>query len=93
MPHSILVKRLAVLRDAPARSGEDPFETADRLLEATQEGEELLTYLRGEAGLLAMAANRLNISGDEELREIGTALGDASERLWKLVGAGEEGRQ
>jgi len=38
------------------------------------------------------AANRLNLTGDEDLREIALALGAAADRLWHLAGTPREAR-
>ena len=75
----------------PRLRGEDDFDRVRRWLTSTEPGVELVRYLRDEASLLAMAANRLNVSTDEELREIGRELGNAADRLWTLTGtpAGE----
>jgi hypothetical protein len=88
-PRFVLAELLAVLRAAPGVPGEDEIATATRLLEKTTEGRGLVGYLSEEAGLLALAAHRLNASGDEELRDMGRALGQAAERLRLL--AGQEG--
>jgi hypothetical protein len=70
----------------PARRGEDDCDRVRRWLAATGPGSELVRYLSDEAGLLAMAASRLDLSGDEELREIGRELANGADRLWTLVG-------
>jgi len=85
-PRFVLVDLLAMLLAAPGVRGEDVVERATRLLETTTAGKGLTGYLSEEAGLLALAADRLNLSGDEELREMGMALGQAAERLRLLAG-------
>lgn len=40
-----------------------------------------------------MAANRLNLSGDEELRETGRELGNSADRLWTWMGVPQAERQ
>jgi hypothetical protein len=89
----ILHRLLAHALNFPGRRGEDDFDRVHRWLTTTQPGSELVGYLEGEAGLLAMAANRLNVSGDEELREIGRELGKSAERLWTLAGTPEPNRR
>jgi len=93
MSHSILVHLLACLRAHPPDRGENPSEAAERWIQSTPEGEELVAYLKNEAGLVAMAANRLHLMGDEELREIAVALGSSAERLWDLVGTPQSERE
>jgi hypothetical protein len=44
-----------------------------------------VTYLAGEGDLLEMAANRLNVSGDEDLRMIGAELASSADRLRALA--------
>jgi hypothetical protein len=57
-----------------------------RWLATTASGSELVRYLEDGTGLLAMAANWLNLSADEDLREIGRELANSADRLWTLVG-------
>lgn len=74
-----------LLRERPRR-GELPWQTAARWLHTSYLGRRFTGYLADEARLLAMAANRLNLTGDDELREIASALGAAADRLWHLAG-------
>lgn len=39
-----------------------------------------------------MAANRLNLTGDVDLREIALAVGAAADRLWYLAGTPPDAR-
>lgn len=84
--NSLLVRMLGDLLCEAPRRGEAPRDTAARWLRDSELGRRFTTYLSDEAGLLAMAANRLNISGDEDLREIARELGAAADRLWHLAG-------
>jgi hypothetical protein len=59
-------------------------------LAGTEQGRELRQYLAGEAGLLDAATERLNVSGDEELREIGGEIGRGADRLRQLAGSPRE---
>lgn len=59
-------------------------------LRSSEPGIELRRWVADEASLLDAAANRLNLSGDDELREIGQELGHAAERLRKLAGVPRE---
>lgn len=81
----ILDRLLVHALSFPARRGEDGFDRVTRWRTETEGGRELVRYLRDEAELLEMAANRLNVSGDEELREIGAELANAGDRLRRLV--------
>jgi len=66
------------LRDEGADLGADDI---SRWLRESRVGNDLTTYLRGEAELLTMAANRLHASGDEELRHMARELGKSADRL------------
>jgi hypothetical protein len=82
-----MIDRLLVsLLQTSRRWGEDDLARIRRWFTMSEPGQQLTRYLSDEAGLLAMAANRLNLSGDEELREMGRELGRSAERLWTLMG-------
>jgi hypothetical protein len=66
------------------RRGPDPSDVRDWLRQS-RVGQELVTYVAGEGDLLEMAANRLNVSGDEDLRMIGAELAKSAERLRALA--------
>jgi hypothetical protein len=82
----ILARLLVHLRHFDRRPGEDERAAVHRWLGQSEPGRRLVAYLADEAGLLAMAANRLNLSGDDELREIGLELGRSAERIWTVLG-------
>jgi hypothetical protein len=86
IPDALLVRLLADLAATQPKRGEDPFARVERWLQDSDCGTQLVGYLAGEAGLLAMAANRLHASGDADLAEIARELGLASERLRRLAG-------
>ena len=48
-----------------------------------------MDYLVGEAGLIAAAADRLNLCEDVDLRTIGMELGRSAERLRALTFLGQ----
>ncbi|HEY8483726.1 MAG TPA: hypothetical protein VIL13_03880 [Longimicrobiales bacterium] len=88
----LLVRMLGDLLCEAPRLGETPREAAARWLRESEVGRRFTAYLADEARLLAMAANRLNLTGDEDLREIAVALGAAAERLWHLAGTPPKAR-
>jgi hypothetical protein len=67
--------------------GENDMARVRLWLSISELGGRLVQHLADEAELLDMVANRLNISGDEELREIGDEVGKVAERLRSIVGA------
>lgn len=81
----ILTQLLAHVNVFPALRRESPLETAQRWLDETESGGELCSYLRDEAGMLDSAADHLNATGNEALREIARELGNAASRLRRLV--------
>lgn len=68
------------------RRGEDEWQRIRRWLEETDLGRRFHGYLSDEAGLLALAAQRLEKTGDEEWQEMGRELQKSAERLWILAG-------
>lgn len=90
--HPLIIRILGDLLSEAPRRGEGPRETATRWLHETEAGCGLLDYLEQEAELLAMAANRLNILDDGEVRRIAREVGRAAGRLWQLVGTPAEKR-
>jgi hypothetical protein len=82
----LLVRLLVDLLNFERRRHEDDVALVTRWLVECELGAGLADHLSAEAELLEMAANRLNICGDEELREIGREVGATSERLRRLVG-------
>jgi 2-hydroxychromene-2-carboxylate isomerase len=83
---NLLARMLGDLLCEAPRPGETPRATAARWLRESEPGRRFTRYLADEARLLAMAANRLNLTGDDDLREIASALGAAARRLWHLAG-------
>lgn len=59
-------------------------------LRYAEPGVELRRHCAAEALLLDAAAARLNAIAEQDLREIGGALGQAADRLRRLIGAAEE---
>lgn len=70
----------------PRQRKEDVTVWIHRWLRESKVGQQWRSYLEGEAELVDMAANRLNISGDDELREMGLELAKVSGRLRALAG-------
>lgn len=66
---SLLVRILAHLPYFPRRCGEGDAAWVTRWLTESGLGGGLAHHLLEEAELLDMAANRLNLSGDEDLRD------------------------
>jgi len=75
------------LRDEGADLGADDI---SRWLRESRVGNDLTTYLRGEAELLGMAASRLGARGDEELRPLSRELARSADRLTLLGDPGDE---
>lgn len=86
----ILDRILLHLLNYPRRRGEDDIALIARWRREAATAHELLRYLGDEADLLTMAANRLNVSGDEELREMGHELALSGRRLRVLGGIDTE---
>ena len=84
----LIVRLLTDLIRTPRKRGESDPELVRRWLAQTELGSGFANHLADEADLLEMAANRLNISGDDELREISAELGNIAGRLRTLVGVG-----
>jgi hypothetical protein len=84
--HTLLERLLSEIRAFPAPRGEDPATTVRRWLLTSETGRALNDYIAEEAGLLAAAADRLNLSGDPDLREISLDVGRAANRLSALAG-------
>jgi hypothetical protein len=84
--HTLLERLLSEIRAFPARPGEEDATTVRRWLLTTETGRALNDYIAEEAGTLAAAADRLNLSGDPELREISGEVGRAANRLSALAG-------
>lgn len=89
---SLLVRILGHLLTEEPRPGETPQETAARWLRESETGSQFAGYLAEEAGLLAMAAERLELTGDEDLREYARGLRAAADRLWHLTGTPPDDR-
>lgn len=89
---SILERLLTHLHGFRPRGVQDHQDIVRAWLTATEPGAELRRYCADEASLLDAAANRLNVSGDNELREIAQELGHAADRLRKLAGVPREDR-
>lgn len=83
---SLLNRILTSLVAFPRRRNEHPTNWIDRWLHGSEVGQQWRSYLVDESELVGMAANRLNISGDDELREIGLELARVSHRLRALAG-------
>lgn len=88
----MIVRMLLGLGGFPPRRGEPEAERVHRWLGESNAGRRFIAYLTGEAELLAMTANRLNLSGDEELRDMAREIGRTSDRLWTLVGVRDSER-
>jgi len=90
-PSPLLVRILQTavheLCDESAELGADDI---SRWLRESRVGSDLTTYLRGEAELLTMAANRLHASGDEDLRQMARELARSADRLKLLGDPGDE---
>lgn len=82
----LIVRLLVHLLSFRRRLGEDDVALVERWLDRSEPGRGFAQYLADEAELLAMAANRLNLTGDDDLREIAPELGNAATRLRTLVG-------
>lgn len=83
---SLLVRILAHLPYFPRRRWEDDAAWVTRWLTESELGGGLANHLLEEAELLDMAANRLSLSGDEDLREMGHELGNMAGRMRTLLG-------
>jgi uncharacterized protein YeaO (DUF488 family) len=83
---SILERLLTHLHTFRPRGVHDHQDIVQAWLTSTEPGSELRRYCAEEASLLHAAADRLNASEDGELREMGLELGQAADRLLKLVG-------
>lgn len=83
---TMLTRILMSLIAFPRQRKEDVTVWIDRWLQESEVGQQWRSYLEGEAELVAMAANRLNVSGDDELREIAAELAKVSGRLRALAG-------
>jgi hypothetical protein len=70
----------------------DPIAVVERWLRESDTGRRFRGYVVDEAGLLWMAANRLNATRDEDLRSMGRELSNSAVRLWNLGGAPPEER-
>jgi hypothetical protein len=87
---SILERLFTHLHAFGPRSVQNHQDIVRAWLTSTEPGSELRRYCADGASLLPAAADRLNASGDDELREMGLELGKAAERLRKLVGVPRE---
>lgn len=87
----LLVRVLGVFHHQARRPWESEFELARRWLTQSELGCRFVEHLQSEAVLLEMAANRLNVSGDEELREIGRELVGMADRM-RTIATGADGR-
>lgn len=86
LPDSVFERLLTHLHAFRPRGVRDHQDLVRAWLVASEPGSELRRYVADEASLLVAAADRLNVSGDEELREMGRELGRAAARLRKLAG-------
>lgn len=87
----LLAQLLAdLLGQPPPAPGEDGESVARRWLSASETGMRLTEYLMQEAGLLAVASSRLQVTGDQELTEIGRELRRSAQRLSRLAGGRTE---
>jgi hypothetical protein len=82
----LLVRIMVDLLHHPQIRGESSHALVRRWLVESEVGRRFDTYLADEAEILLMAANRLNISGDEDLREISVELARIAKRLEVLRG-------
>lgn len=87
---SVLERLLTHLHAFRPRGVKDHQDIVRAWLRSSEPGAELRRYMADEASLLDAAANRLNVSGDDELRDMGRELGDAGDRLRKLAGVPRE---
>jgi len=88
----LLVRILATLLVEKRSWRETPEETVSRWLRESATGRQLVDYLADEAGLIAMAAKRLELTGDEDLLEYARGLRAAADRLWCLAGTPPQDR-
>jgi hypothetical protein len=87
---SVLEPLLTHLHAFRPRDVQDHQDIVRAWMTSTEPGLELRRYCAGEAGLLDAAADRLNLSGDVDLREMARELSNAAERLRKLAGVSRE---
>lgn len=87
---SVLERLLTHLHAFRPRGVQDHQDIVHAWMTSTEPGLELRRYCADEAGLLDAAADRLNVAGDVDLREMARELGNAAERLRKLAGVPRE---
>jgi hypothetical protein len=83
---SVLERLLTHLHAFRPRDVQDHQDIVRAWMTSTEPGLELRRYCADEAGLLDAAVDRLNLSGDVDLREMAKELGNAAGRLRKLAG-------
>ncbi len=82
----ILERLLTHLHAFRPRGVHDHQDIVRAWLTDSEPGRELRRYCADEASLLDAAADRLNLTGDEDLREMGRELGNGADRLRRLGG-------
>ena len=92
LEESVLERLLTSLHAFRPRGVRDHQDIVRAWLRSSEPGAELRRYVADEASLLDAAADRLNVSGDDELQEMGRELGNAANRLRKLAGVPREDR-
>lgn len=88
---SILERLLTHLHAWRPRDVDDHRDIVRGWLTATEPGEELRQYLADEAAMMETAASWLRAADDEDLRDVGRALGESAQRLRRLAGIPEGG--
>jgi len=85
-----LVRILHTAMHELGAEGADPgMDDISRWLRESSVGNDLTTYLRGEAELLGTAASRLRDRGDEDLRPMARELARSADRLTRLGDPGD----
>ena len=90
VPGSVFERLLTHLHAFRPSGVRDHQDIVRAWLRDTEPGAELRRYCADEASLLDAAADRLNVAGEVDLREIGMELGSAADRLRKLAGVLKE---
>jgi uncharacterized protein YeaO (DUF488 family) len=87
---SVLERLLTHLHAFRPRGVQDHQDIVRAWMTSTEPGLELRRYCADEASLLDAAADRLNLSGDVDLRDMARELANAAERLRKLAGVRQD---
>jgi hypothetical protein len=84
--HTLLEQLLSQIRAFRANPGEDDMSVVRRWLLTTETGMALNDYIAEEAGILGAAADRMLLSQDDDIRELGREVAEAADRLSALAG-------